>query len=307
MLVSRPLAPFRPRRAAAKDVFGFVQLKRELAAAVAIPAVLAILFLLPPAAFSLLVAAVALAAQWEFYRLAEKSGHPAAKTVGMAGGLGTLLFFSVYWGSVDLFFLNRYWILDASLLAAGALILVFLASVAPLFSGVSPATALGSAASTVFGVVSIALPAAAMCFLRASGAEEERFGSRAVLFLFLIVWGCDSAAYYGGRRFGKRKLAPRVSPNKTIEGTVSGLVGAVVIGAVAGSWWLLPEFGPLRGAAAGAAASSAGQIGDLVESLWKRGAGVKDSGAFLPGHGGFYDRIDSLLFAGPVLAAFVAL
>lgn len=276
-----------------------MQLKRELAAAVAIPAVLAVLFLLPPIAFSLLVTAVALAAQWEFYRLAEKTGHPAAKTVGIAAGAALLL--------LPVSFLDGPRALDATFLVAGALTLVFLASVAPLFSGISPAKALASAASTVFGVVSIALPATAMCYLRLAGIESERFGSRAVLFLFLIVWGCDSAAFYGGRAFGKRKLAPRVSPNKTIEGTVSGLVGATVIGAVLGSWWLLPEFGPLRGAAAGAVASSAGQVGDLVESLWKRGAGVKDSGAFLPGHGGFYDRIDSLLFAGPVLAAFVAL
>lgn len=282
-------------------------LKRELAAAVAIPTVLAVLFFLPPVAFHLLVTAVALAAQWEFYRLAEKTGHPVAKTVGIAAGAATLLFFSIFWTARDVFIRDHFFLLDVHCLFVGVLGLVFLASVAPLFSRVAPAAALGSAASTVFGVFSIALPATAMCFLRAAGSEEERFGSRAVLFLFLIVWGCDSAAYYGGRRFGKRKLAPRVSPNKTIEGTVSGLVGAAVIGAVAGSWWLLPEFGPLRGAAAGAVASSAGQIGDLVESLWKRGAGVKDSGAFLPGHGGFYDRIDSLLFAGPVLAAFVAL
>jgi phosphatidate cytidylyltransferase len=282
-------------------------LKRELAAAIAIPAVLAVLFLLPPIAFHVLVAAVALAAQWELYRLAEKTGHPAAKTVGMGGGVATLLFFPLFWSSRDVSILNHYFTPDATLLVAGALAIVFLASVAPLFSGVSPAAALGSAAATVFGVVSVALPATAMCYLRASGMEEEQFGSRALLFLLLIVWGCDSAAYYGGRRFGKRKLAPRVSPNKTIEGTISGLVGATVIGAVAGTWWLLPEFGPLRGAAAGAVASSAGQIGDLVESLWKRGAGVKDSGTFLPGHGGFYDRIDSLLYAGPALAAFVAL
>ena len=295
--LSRPCAPFRPRRAAAKKV-----LKRELAAAAAIPAVLAVLFFLPPIVFNLLVAAVTLAALWEFFRLAEKTAHPVAKTVGMAAGALVLLFFSVFWACQD----GRRIGPAAAFLVSGALVFAFLASVAPLFSGVGPAAALSGAGSTVFGVVSIALPATAMCYLRSAGASAERFGPRALLFLFLIVWGCDSAAYYGGRRFGKRKLAPRVSPNKTVEGTISGLIGATAIGAAAGTWWLLPEFGPLRGALAGALASSAGQLGDLVESLWKRGAGVKDSGVFLPGHGGFYDRIDSLLYAGPVVAAFVA-
>ena len=151
----------------------------------------------------------------------------------------------------------------------------------------------------MFGVALIALPAIALCYLRS-------FSPRAVLFLFLIVWSCDSFAYYTGKNLGRRKLAPRVSPNKTWEGTIGGLVGATLVGAVAGTWGILPELGPMRGALAGALASTAGQIGDLVESMWKRGAGVKDSGVFLPGHGGFYDRIDSLLFAGPVLACFVA-
>ncbi len=183
---------------------------------------------------------------------------------------------------------------------AGIVILVaFLSAVAPLFAGVPPAAALGGAASTLFGVFLIALPAAAMCSLR-------DFSPRAVLYLFLIVWGCDSFAYYTGKNFGRRKLAPVVSPNKTWEGTIGGFVGATLVGAAAGMWWVMPELGPVRGALAGALASSAGQIGDLVESLWKRGAGVKDSGVFLPGHGGFYDRIDSLLFAGPVLALFIA-
>jgi phosphatidate cytidylyltransferase len=128
---------------------------------------------------------------------------------------------------------------------------------------------------------------------------------RAVLLLLLLVWGCDSFAYYTGKAFGRRKLAPRVSPNKTWEGTIGGLIGATMIGAAAGTWWVFPEMGPERGALAGALASSAGQLGDLVESMWKRGAGVKDSGIFLPGHGGFYDRVDSLLFAAPVLTVFI--
>lgn len=260
-------------------------MKRELAAAIAIPIVFAVLFLAPPLAFNLLVAAVALAALWEFYRLAEKTGLPVAKTVGLVFGAAVLLGWAAFWG----FGKVALW---------GLLLLVLLSSVSQLFARVDLPTALGGASGTVFGVLSVALPATAMCFLR-------HVSPRAVLLLFLLVWGCDSFAYYTGRSFGRHKLAPRVSPNKTWEGTLGGLVGGTLIGAAAGTWWVFPELGPLRGALVGALATSAGQLGDLVESLWKRGAGVKDSGTFLPGHGGFYDRVDSLLFAAPVLTVFI--
>lgn len=272
-------------------------LKRELAAAVAIPIVLAILFFAPPAVFDLLVAAIALLAVREFYGLAEKTGHPVAKTVGLFAA--ALIFFAIVvssWG-LQLSSTNsltgavRWWPILGSV--------VFFAVIAPLLSGVSPAAALGSAGSTLLGVAIIAVPATSISFLRSVSPT-------AVVYLLGVVWICDSCAYYGGRRWGRRKLAPVVSPNKTWEGAISGFVGATVFGAAGGTWLLLPELGPARGALVGALASSAGQLGDLVESLWKRGAGVKDSGVFLPGHGGFYDRVDSLLFAGPVLAAFVA-
>ena len=271
-------------------------MKRELAAAVAIPAVLAVLFYTPAYVFDLLVAAVSVAAVLEFCRLAEKTGHPVSKTVAVAGGAAVLLDWAVFWGHAGAG-------ADRSGLTAAAVLVLavgMLAAVAPLFSRVEPAAALASAGSTFFAVFGIALPATALCALRA-------FSPRAVLFLFLVVWGCDSFAYYTGRAIGRRPLAPTVSPKKTWEGTIGGLVGATLVGAAAGAWWILPELGPARGAVAAALASTAGQIGDLVESLWKRGAGVKDSGLFLPGHGGFYDRIDSLLYAGPVLAAVVAL
>jgi phosphatidate cytidylyltransferase len=262
--------------------------KREIAAAVAIPIVLSILFFTPPVVFNALVAVVALAALWEFYRLAEKTGHPVVKTVGVAGGL--LVFLAS--GFLGLVAPREFRVL----IVLGAV--AFVAAFAEIASSVEVSSALGGTGSTVLGLLLIAVPALAMCALRVCSP-------RAVLFLFLIVWGCDSSAYYTGKNFGRRKSAPVVSPNKTWEGTIGGLVGATLIGAALGTWWVLPQLGPVRGAVAGALASSAGQIGDLVESLWKRSAGVKDSGVFLPGHGGFYDRIDSLLFAGPVLAAFV--
>ena len=276
-------------------------MKRELAAAVAIPIVLAILFFAPALVFNLLVAAVALAALWEFYRIAERTGHPAAKTIGIAAGAGALVVGALSPSTVRL----EAGSLRVLTIRSEANWLVFfvtlalLAAVAPLFSRLEPSVALGSAGATVFGVTLIALPALSLCSLRL-------YSPRAVLFLLLIVWSCDSFAYYTGKNFGRRKLAPVISPNKTWEGAIGGLLGATLVGAIGGTWWLLPELGSVRGALAGALASTAGQIGDLVESMWKRGAGVKDSGVFLPGHGGFYDRIDSLLFAGPVLAAFVA-
>ena len=280
--------------------------KRELAAAVAIPIVLAVLFLAPPIVFNILATGVALCALWEFYRLSEKTGHPAAKTVGMLAGASLLLAGAVEFAGEIVIPVSpdSFWVMHSAASECGRcmlsffLILTALAAVAPLLSGVSPPAALGAAAATVFGVFLIPLPAVSFCYLRS-------FSPRAVLCLLGIVWICDSCAYYGGKRWGRRKLAPEVSPNKTWEGTISGLAGATLFGAIAGTWVLLPEFGPVRGALAGAVVSSAGQLGDLVESLWKRGAGVKDSGTFLPGHGGFYDRIDSLLFAGPVMAAFV--
>ena len=278
-------------------------MKRELAGAVAIPIVLVILFKGPAILFNALVAVIALGAVWEFYRIAEKTGHPVAKTVGLAGSALLLGGAALLWGPfrfetpagdvvrVAVRTRPSFWLV-------AALVIVFLAAIAPMASRVPPASALAGAASTIFGIVSIALPATAMCLLRGRSP-------RVVLMLLLIVWVCDSSAYYFGRMFGRRPLAPMVSPKKTWEGSIGGLVGATLFGAAAGTWWFLPELGPVRGALAGALVSTAGQIGDLVESLWKRGAGVKDSGTFLPGHGGFYDRIDSLLFAAPVLAAFV--
>jgi phosphatidate cytidylyltransferase len=277
---------------------------REASAAVAIPLVLAALFLAPPVVFNVLVAAIALGALWEFYRMAEKAGHPVAKTLGVVYGGLVLGDAAILWSPMR-FLTPAGWVVDvaAKQRPGGwfglALLGVALLAIAPLLGRVPPARALAGAGTTAWGVLSIALPATTLCYLRAQSP-------RSVLFLFLIVWACDSGAYYFGRRFGRRRLAPVVSPKKTWEGSIAGLACSTLFGAAAGLWWFAPELGPWRGALTGALASTAGQLGDLVESLWKRGAGVKDSGAFLPGHGGFYDRIDSLLFAGPVVAAFLA-
>ena len=121
-----------------------------------------------------------------------------------------------------------------------------------------------------------------------------------VLLALVVTWACDTAAYLVGRAVGKRPFMQQISPRKTVEGAIAGLVGGVVA-AVAFvpflpmTWWQAPLLG--------VAWSIAAQSGDLVESMMKRDAGVKDSGTLIPGHGGMLDRIDSLLFVAPAVFA----
>ena len=122
------------------------------------------------------------------------------------------------------------------------------------------------------------------------------------LFSIVINWIGDSAALYVGKSFGKNKLAPTVSPGKTWEGAIGSLIFGSV-GAVCVLHFLTPEANLFKAAVVALLANSAGQIGDLAESAIKRGAGVKDSGSMLPGHGGWLDRVDSSLFSMPVVYA----
>jgi phosphatidate cytidylyltransferase len=115
----------------------------------------------------------------------------------------------------------------------------------------------------------------------------------------LTVFVSDTAQYYSGRAFGRRPLAPSISPKKTVEGAVGGLVfGALVLAAV-GAWWL-PVIPLALRMLFGVTIVALGIAGDLFESMLKRSAGVKDSSSLIPGHGGILDRIDALLFAAPV-------
>ncbi len=121
-----------------------------------------------------------------------------------------------------------------------------------------------------------------------------------LIWLLVMVWTADSAAYFAGRALGRRRLAPLVSPGKTVEGAIAGLAGAAAVGG-AGAWWLgLPGLGWAGGVALGVAVAAASVVGDLLESKAKRMAAVKDSGRWLPGHGGFLDRIDAMTAAVPV-------
>ncbi len=121
-----------------------------------------------------------------------------------------------------------------------------------------------------------------------------------LLFLFGTLWLSDTLAMFVGKALGKRKLAPTVSPNKTVAGFIGGLIGGIIVALIL-KYWRLPEYSLIELLIAGILVSLIGQLGDLVESCWKRAIGIKDSSAIIPGHGGVLDRFDSLLFAAPVL------
>jgi phosphatidate cytidylyltransferase len=154
------------------------------------------------------------------------------------------------------------------------------------------------ATMTIMAPLYVGLPLGAMVWIHLV------LGPRTIVFLIAAIAISDSAQYVVGRAIGRRKLVPVVSPGKTIEGALGGLVAAAATG-----MWLGPAWGqaaaPVQGAVLGVTLGVAGIMGDLFESFLKRSAGVKDSGALIPGHGGVLDRIDAYLFAVPVYLLFL--
>ncbi len=131
-------------------------------------------------------------------------------------------------------------------------------------------------------------------------------GGDSLLYLFGLLWVGDTAAMWVGMAIGRHKLAPTVSPNKTVEGLIGGIIGALAVGVLMYFWkFHMLGFGHVVAIAVGC--SIFGQLGDLVESMWKRSLGIKDSSALIPGHGGVLDRFDSLLFAAPFMFAYLTL
>lgn len=150
--------------------------------------------------------------------------------------------------------------------------------------------ALGMSAA---GLLLIALPLSYM--VRLQGLENGRVW---LLFTLALVWAGDTLGYFAGRSIGRLPLAPHISPKKTWEGAAANFIGSLLVAAIF-SLWL--DVGPIHVVTMAVLANLAGQLGDLLESAYKRGAGVKDSGALLPGHGGLLDRVDALIFAAPVV------
>lgn len=254
-----------------------MHLKRLIIALIFIPLFYLYVAKLSPAYFLLFLIVVGSAAQYEFYLMYKVPW--LFRYIGII--FGTLTLYFVYFGS-------------ASLLSICAFLLIILSSVR-LFYKRDPVFSLKDMSAPIIGVIYIPLLLSFQIFLRKQGYEW-------VLLLYGSVWLSDSMAYYLGRSIGKRKLYPEISPNKTVAGAVGsvlgGLLGAVILKAIFMSSMNVSYAQIIF---LGFVIGSVAVIGDLVESMFKRDAGIKDSSNILPGHGGVLDKIDSLLFAGPAL------
>jgi phosphatidate cytidylyltransferase len=179
------------------------------------------------------------------------------------------------------------------------LVMINLALVALAFARPSAET-LTRIPVNMLALIYVGLPLGTLAWIRVA------FGPAALTWLVAVIALSDSAQYYTGRAFGRRKLAPLISPGKTIEGAVGGLVIAAVAGGALARW-AMPAL-PLGVAIVLALVIAMfGMAGDLFESLLKRSAGVKDSSGLIPGHGGVLDRVDAYLFAAPIFYAYVRL
>jgi phosphatidate cytidylyltransferase len=264
-------------------------MKRILTAAVLIPLVLLLVLKAPFWLITLVTAAVAGLAAWEYLGLADASGAKPPRVLVLAS-IGFLFFCA---------FRNADLIGPA---IGGLGLMLFLVCVfrSPLDR------VLRDTATALFGVIYIGFTLATIPLL---SAQED--GPSLLLLLLFVVWTGDIAALYVGKSFGKRKLAPSLSPNKTWEGTIASIAGSLLITlALIGLASLLARRnidliaypGPVwHWLFLAFVLNVAAQLGDLAESAIKRGAGVKDSGRLLPGHGGVLDRIDALLLAAPAL------
>lgn len=261
-------------------------MKRVLSAVVFLPIFWIIVKEFGPGPYEALMLAAALVALVELYRLAEARGHRCHRLLG--AGLAVLILAS--------FAVPR---LDIRYALAFGLLAVPLAS---LRRGGDWGPALGNVATTFFTAAFVGMLFGYLVGLRTFNDQPkgDETGSDLVFLLFFVVWSSDMAAYYVGSSLGRHPLAPRVSPKKTVEGAVGGILGAVAAAFIARSWFM----GRLQirdCLILGLALGGVGILGDLVESMLKRGAGVKDSAALVPGHGGVLDRVDSLLYAAPIL------
>lgn len=266
-------------------------LVRLLTALIGVPIILAILYVGPPAGWFVLCGAGMLVAAWEFFAMTHPD-DPVGRWLGTALSLGTF----------SLFVMTRFGAVHGTWLALGLALLAPVTLLASLARPANIPTALPRNGALLMAPLYLAIPMAALALVITYGTRVQ--GGGLCLLTMMFSWFGDTGGYFAGKGIGGPRLYPAVSPNKTWSGALGGLAGSV-FGSLLAHFTFLPALSLGQGVVLALAAGAFGQIGDLCESILKRSARVKDSGAILPGHGGILDRIDALLFCA--LTMFAAL
>jgi phosphatidate cytidylyltransferase len=265
--------------------------KRILVALIAMPLLLGLTFYPQAMPFKIVVVAALLLALQELFQMASDKRTKPLQWVSHFCLLAILI---PAFDSSLLFFKDR----ESVVLGLLFLSLTF------LFSDRPPEEMLPAVSLSYFSVLYFGFLGGYFLLLR-----DLPRGSWLLLFVYVATWGYDTGGYFVGRLFGRHKMTPQVSPKKSWEGALGGL--ALSLLALYGLWAFFPVYKEIFGAQdvliLGVLMSLFGQLGDLVESMIKRSLSAKDSGSFFPGHGGIFDRIDSLLFNAPVLYYFLTL
>lgn len=234
-------------------------------------------------AFGILAASLAL---WEFFSLAEKAGAPCYRLIGYPAMVAYLYAFAF----------DR----QNLLLSISALLLIGIcfASLIDNWKKDDFSSVLASAGATLFAVLYVAFLAGHLIGVRVIGGPVK--GPQLLSLFFLVIAAGDSGAYYVGRSLGKHKLAPKISPGKTIQGSIGGILGSI-LSATLCRYLFYPDLPLHHALGLGLVFNIVGQAGDLFESMLKRGSGAKDAASIIPGHGGLLDRLDSIVFNAPIL------
>ncbi|MCE0556287.1 MULTISPECIES: phosphatidate cytidylyltransferase [unclassified Motilimonas] len=270
--------------------------QRIITAGVLAPMTIAAIFLLPLKLFSLLVAAIFLLASREWGSLVSRE-----KRAFILYPFGLVLGASLIAIPVEGIWLTQINHYVLGILSAGGLWWLCCLALVLTFPNSAKLWQSQAWLKGIFGLLTLMPFFWSLLTLRSVNFyHEPQQGAWLVLFVMLLVWGADTGAYFTGKSLGKHKLAPKVSPGKTIEGFVGGLISTVIIAFIAMYAFAIEADKQLLFIVAAVITSLASSLGDLSESMFKRQAGIKDSGTLLPGHGGVLDRIDSLTAALPV-------